>query len=74
MSELWLDLSLGLIRRLLAWDEEAGGDRRFTLEEMKEAKVQSPRWPLSLYIVTQIDLREPAYNLNVCQRGPFCMF
>lgn len=53
-----------------ASDEEAGGGWRFTLEEMKETKVPIPRWPLSLYIVTQNDLREPAYNLYVCQRAP----
>lgn len=63
VSVLWLDLSLGLIRGLLAWDEEAGGDWQFTPEEMKEPKVPSPCWPLTLYIVTHSDLIEPANSL-----------
>lgn len=65
---------LGLVRHLLAWDEEARGEPGEKPGEKKEAKVSSPCWPRGLYIVTHNDLREPAYNLYVCHGGPVCMF
>lgn len=42
----------GSHQALLAWDEEAWGDRCFNPEEKKEAKVSSPCWPWGLYTVT----------------------